>query len=69
MTETGSPGQNARAERLNGTLKTDLLLSSTFEDFKAAKRATAAAIEIYNHERPRWSLDLATPWAFLKSFG
>ena len=66
MTDTGSPGQNAVAERVNGILKGELLLDSTFKNFKAALPAVSEAIEIYNHERPHYSLDLATPMQFLR---
>lgn len=65
MTDTGSPGQNAVAERVNGILKSELLLDATFRDFKIALPAVAEAVEIYNHERPHYSLDLLTPAQFL----
>jgi transposase InsO family protein len=65
MTHTGSPGENAVAERVNGILKTELLLDGTFRGFADALPATREAISIYNHERPHYSLDLATPAKFL----
>jgi len=66
MTETGSPGQNAVAERVNGILKCELLLDGTFRTYKAALPAVHEAIEIYNHERPHFSLGLLTPVQFLQ---
>ena len=65
MTDTGSPGQNAVAERVNGILKTELLLDGTFLNHRDALRATKDAILIYNHERQHYSLDLQTPAEFL----
>lgn len=66
MTDTGSPGQNAYAERVNGILKCELLLDATFKNFKIASPAVAEAIQIYNHERPHYSLGLLTPAQFLR---
>jgi putative transposase len=68
MTDTGSPGQNAVAERVNGILKGELLLDSTFKHFKAALPVVRQAIEIYNHERPHNSLGLLTPAQYLRKF-
>lgn len=65
MSDTGSPGQNAIAERVNGILKGELLLDGTFRDFSCAFHAVRDAILIYNHERPHGSLNLLTPWEFL----
>jgi transposase InsO family protein len=65
MTHTGSPGENAVAERINGILKTELLLDGTFHDFGDALRASKEAISIYNYERPHYSLELSTPAKFL----
>lgn len=64
MTDTGSPGQNAVAERVNGILKSELLLDSTFKQFSSALPVVKQAIEIYNHERPHYSLSLLTPAQF-----
>lgn len=65
MTDTGSPGQNSVAERVNGILKTELLLDGTFRNHHDALQATRDAIFIYNHERQHFSLDLQTPAEFL----
>lgn len=66
MTDTGSPGQNAVAERVNGILKRELLLDSIFKRFSAALPVVRQAIEIYNYERPHYSLSLLTPSQFHK---
>lgn len=65
MTDTGSPGENAVAERVNGILKSEFFLDATFRNFCDALGATKETISIYNHERPHYSLDLATPAKFL----
>lgn len=66
MTDRGSPGQNSVAERINGTLKGELLLDGTFATFADAYAATKEAVIIYNHERPHMSLDYEIPWKFLQ---
>lgn len=66
MTDTGSPGQNAIAERVNGILKSELLLDAIFTTHRAALPAVREAVEIYNHERPHFSLGLLTPAKFLQ---
>jgi putative transposase len=66
MTDTGSPGQNAVAERVNGILKCELLLDVTFKTYRIALPAVGEAIQIYNHERPHYSLGLMTPIQFLR---
>ena len=67
MTDTGSPGQNAVAERVNGILKSEFLLNATFSDLNAALLAVRQAITVYNHERPHCSLGLQTPAEFLRA--
>lgn len=61
MGEAGNPYDNAVAERVNGILKYEFLLDSTFPDFDTAQRAVREAIETYNTYRPHLSLDYATP--------
>jgi len=60
MTQSGDPRENALAERVNGILK-DELLESSYPNFKAAQKAIAIAISIYNHERPHGSIENLTP--------
>jgi putative transposase len=61
MGETGNPYDNAIAERVNGILKTEFLLDSTFADPAAATKAVREAITTYNNLRPHMSIDYKTP--------
>lgn len=61
MTECGNPKENAIAERVNNTLKNELLKDMEFHHISQVKSAVASAVEFYNHERPHWSLDGMTP--------
>ncbi len=56
MSEAGSPYGNAIAERLNGILKDEFLLNSTFADYARAYGAIKQAINTYNTMRPHGSL-------------
>lgn len=60
MTQSGDPLENAIAERVNGILK-DELLEKTYINYQEAKLAIAAAISIYNYQRPHSSIDMLTP--------
>lgn len=61
MTQTGSPYDNAIAERVNGILKTELELDRTFEGYSQATGATHKAIDLYNRLRQHMSCDNLTP--------
>lgn len=61
MTERGDPRENAMAERLNGTLKNELLAHLKLGDRTEAKLQVQKAIEIYNHKRPHLSCSYFTP--------
>lgn len=61
MTEKGDPYENAIAERVNGILKEEFLLSQTFASFAEAETAVNKAVEKYNHIRPHDSCDKLTP--------
>jgi transposase InsO family protein len=61
MTEENHCYENAMAERVNGILKDEYMLDSTFKNFYEAKKACSEAVELYNTKRPHWSLDLKTP--------
>lgn len=61
MTESGNPKDNAVAERVNGTIKNELLGGMTFLDVNQIRAAVRTAVDFYNNERPRWSLDGMTP--------
>ena len=60
MTQSGDPLENAIAERVNGILK-DELLEKLYVNHQEAKQAIAAAISIYNYQRPHSSIDMLTP--------
>lgn len=61
MTESGNPKDNAVAERVNNTIKNELLKDMVFYHISEVKVAVKAAVEFYNNERPHWSLDGMTP--------
>jgi len=60
MTDGYDCYQNALAERINGILKTEFLLSRPV-DLAQARRLVAESVQIYNHERPHLSLKMQTP--------
>ena len=61
MTESGSPYENAQAERVNGILKIEHGLEELFSSFKQAKEAVDKAVLYYNECRPHASIDFLTP--------
>jgi putative transposase len=61
MTQSGSPYDNAIAERVNGILKTELKLDSIFESYGDAVSTVHQAIDAYNRIRPHMSCDNLTP--------
>lgn len=61
MTQSGSPYDNAIAERINGILKTEFGLRSTFQSYNTARQNVDQVIEKYNYLRPHFSCDLKTP--------
>lgn len=61
MGEKGNCYDNAMAERVNGILKIEYLLDTTFNSQKVALKAIQEAIDNYNDKRPHWSLKLKTP--------
>lgn len=61
MTEENHCYENSLAERVNGILKDEFLLDSTFKNYNQTLRAVKQAITTYNQLRPHWSLDLKTP--------
>jgi putative transposase len=62
MTDGYDCYQNALAERVNGILKTELLLQR-LADVQQARRMVAESVQIYNEERPHLSLKMQTPSA------
>lgn len=61
MTQTGSPYDNAIAERVNGILKQQVGLNQVFENYTAAVAAVCKAIDAYNCLRPHMSISNLTP--------
>jgi transposase InsO family protein len=60
MTHDGDPGENAIAERINGTIKNEFYCRG-FLSFPLAQEGIAKAIHAYNHLRPHASCDYLTP--------
>jgi transposase InsO family protein len=60
MTHDGDPGENAIAERVNGTIKNEFYCRG-FLSFPLAQEAIERAIHNYNHLRPHASCDYLTP--------
>ena len=61
MTEEDHCAENALAERVNGILKQEYWLGSTFCSKEMARRAVIEAILLYNTRRPHTSLNYQTP--------
>jgi transposase InsO family protein len=61
MTESGNPKDNAMAERINNTIKNELLHDKTFTSLHQVIETVRAGIEFYNSERLHSSLDWHTP--------
>lgn len=61
MTEQGDPYENALAERMNRTIKEEMLLNRGFADYAAACPAVERAIINYNTLRPHGSCNYHTP--------
>jgi len=61
MSEKGNPYENAVAERVNGILKEEFLLSEIFTSKEEAIKSTKEAIKTYNTERLHMSIDYKTP--------
>ena len=61
MTESGNPKDNAMAERINSTIKNELLHGKTFCSLRQVTEAVKTAVLFYNTERPHSSIDWHTP--------
>lgn len=61
MSEPRRPDQNAVAERLNGILKSEFYLDTTFTNIFEARRAIGQTVYIYNNIRLHFSIGLTTP--------
>ena len=61
MTENGDPYENALAERMNRTIKEEMLNNRVFNTLEQANEAIGSAIKEYNEVRPHQSIDFLTP--------
>ena len=61
MTEDGDPKENPQAERINNTMKNELLKGMRFMSLNEVIAAIVAAVLFYNEERPHMSIDMMTP--------
>lgn len=61
MTENGNPKDNPQAERINNTIKNELLKGMEFASVDEVIAALEIKISFYNNERPHMSLNMATP--------
>ena len=61
MTEDGNPKDNAQAERINNTMKNELLKGKMFCNVKKVRDAVEQAVLFYNTRRPHMSINMMTP--------
>lgn len=61
MTESGDPKDNAQAERINNTMKNELLKGKVFRSLNDVVSAVAVAVDFYNNRRPHMSVGMMTP--------
>jgi len=61
MTETGDPKDNAMAERINNTLKNELLKGYRPHSIHELRTTICRAVDFYNNERPHMSINMMTP--------
>ena len=61
MTESGDPKDNAQAERINNTMKNELLKDKAFTNLSDVIAAVAVAVDFYNNRRPHMSIGMAVP--------
>lgn len=61
MTENSDPKENAMAERVNATIKDELLKGLRFTCIEEVRAALEVAVSFYNTQRPHMSIDMMTP--------
>lgn len=61
MTENGDPKENAMAERINATIKDELLRGLKFTCIEDVRAAIEVAVSFYNTRRPHMSINMMTP--------
>ena len=61
MTESGDPKDNPQAERINNTVKNELLKGLVYHSIDDLRHDLSAKIDFYNNRRPHMSIDMMTP--------
>jgi transposase InsO family protein len=61
MTQSGSPYENAMAERVNGIIKNEFYSKKIYQNYKEAKKQIEKNVLNYNSIRPHSSIDFLTP--------
>ncbi len=61
MTESGDPKDNAQAERINNTMKNELLKDRIFTSIDEVIASVAVAVDFYNNRRPHMSIGMMKP--------
>jgi transposase InsO family protein len=61
MTQSGSPYDNALAERVNGIIKNEFYPKRIYQNHKEAVKAISKIVDLYNQKRPHCSIDYLTP--------
>jgi transposase InsO family protein len=61
MTECGDPKDNAQAERINNTMKNELLKDKRFTSIEEVRCAVEKVVDFYNNCRPHMSINMMTP--------
>ena len=69
MTESGDPKDNAQAERINNTMKNELLKDKVFSSFGEVIAAVALAVDFYNNRRPHMSIGMSVPADMVEATG
>lgn len=69
MTESGDPKDNAQAERINNTMKNELLKGKVFRSIEEVIAAVALAVDFYNNRRPHMSIGMMAPAEASESTG
>ena len=59
--DPGDPKDNAQAERINNTMKNELLKGKRFTNIQQVTDAVEKAVDFYNNERPHMSIGMMTP--------
>ena len=69
MTQSGSPYDNALAERVNGIIKNEFYPKRVYQNHKEASKALSRIIDIYNSKRPHSSINYLTTAQAHKEMG